>query len=223
MNLSATIRTILGKKVKTLRRANQIPAVLYGHGIESRSVAVPEGEFLSTYRTAGETSLLDIAVDGKPVKAFIKEVRRSPVSGKIIHVDFQAVRMTEKIKASVPVVVRGEAKAVKELGAVLVRSLNHVDLECLPQDLPHEVEVEVRHLAAIGEMIRVGDLRIPPQVHVFTRPETVVVIIEKKKEEAVAPVVAAATAPDLTQMKTEGELKREEKQAKAEAEKELKD
>jgi large subunit ribosomal protein L25 len=220
MNLSAVTRTLFGKKVKQLRSAHQLPAVVYGHGIAPRSIMVPEGEFLSVYRAAGASSLLDVAIDGAPIKALIKEVRRDPVDGRVLHIDFQAVKMTEKIKAPVPVMVKGEAKAVKEFGAVMVRSLNVVEVECLPQDLPREIAVEVGQLAAIGEMIRVSDLHFAPSVHVLTKPETVVVIIEKKKEEVEAPV-AAAPAPDLTQVKTEGELKREEKAAKAEAEKKI--
>ncbi|OGL78649.1 hypothetical protein A3J43_02365 [Candidatus Uhrbacteria bacterium RIFCSPHIGHO2_12_FULL_54_23] len=223
MNLSAVTRTIFGKKVKALRRAHQIPAIVYGHGVTPRAITVPEGVLASAYRAAGASSILDIAIDGASTKALIKDVRRDPVSGAILHVDFQEVKLTEKIKAPVPLVVKGEAKAVKELGAVLVRSLGQCEVECLPQDLPHEFAVEVAHLAAVGDMIRVSDLVVPPHVRVLTRPETVVVIIEKKKEEEAAPVAAAAAvAPDLTQVKTEGELKREEKKAKAEAEKEIK-
>ena len=183
-------------------------------------VSVAENMLQSVIRAGGTTGILDIAVDGAPTKVLIKELRRDPVSGNVLHVDFQEVKLTEKIKASVPVAMKGEAKAVKELGAVLVRSLSAVEVECLPQDLPTEIPVEVSHLAAVGDMVRVGDLKLPSSVRVMTKPETVVVVIEKKKEEVEAPA-AAAPAPDLSQVKTEAEVKREVKRALAEAEKTL--
>jgi len=223
MDLIAKLRTMTGKKVKALRREKQVPGVVYGHGIASRAVSVPLSTLETAHRKAGESSLISLMVDGKPANVLIKELQRDPVSGKILHVDFQEVSMQEKLKTQVPIAVKGEAKAVKEFGAVLVRSLNHLDIECLPQDLIPEYVVDVSHLANIGDVIRVSDLALPPQIHILTRPETVVVNIEKKHEEAEAAPAAAAVAPDLTQVKTEKEIEKAEKQAKAAEEAAIKD
>ncbi len=223
MDLLATLRTLTGKKVKALRAAKQVPGVVYGHGIVPRALSVPLSTLETAHRKAGESSLISLMVDGKAANVLIKDLQRDPVSGKILHVDFQEVSMQEKLKTQVPIVVKGEAKAVKELGAVLVRSLNHLDIECLPQDLIPDYAVDVSHLANIGDVIRVGDLVVPPQIHVLTRPETVVVNIEKKHEEVEAAPAAAAAAPDLTQVKTEQEIKKAEKDEKAKEEAAIKD
>lgn len=223
MDLLATLRTMTGKKVKALRKEQQVPGVVYGHGLASRAVSVPLSALEAAHRKAGESSLISLTVDGKAANVLIKDLQRDPVAGNILHVDFLEVSMQEKLKTQVPIVVKGEAKAVKELGAVLVRSLNHLDIECLPQDLIPDYVVDVSHLANIGDVIRVSDLAVPPHIHVLTRPETVVVNIEKKHEEAEAAPAAAAAAPDLTQVKTEKEIENEAKKAKAAEEAAIKD
>ncbi|MEW6610125.1 MAG: 50S ribosomal protein L25 [Patescibacteria group bacterium] len=224
MDLRATLRTITGKKVKALRREQQVPGVVYGHGIVSRPVSVPLSALEAVHRKAGESSLISLVVDGKEVKALMKDLQRDPLSGQILHVDFLEVSMQEKLKTQVPIVIKGEAKAVKEHGAVLVRSLNHLEIECLPQDLIPEYAVDVSHLATIGEVIRVSDLVVPPHIHVLSRPETVVVSIEEKHAEAeAAPPAAAVAAPDLTHVKTEKEIEKAEKDKKVKEEATIKD
>jgi len=218
MELTADTRTITGKKVKALRRQHLIPAVVYGQGQESRSVSVPEALFLKAYRTAGESALIDLNIAGEILKALIKQVAREPVSGKVFHVDFQRVTMTRKLKTQVPIVLAGDAPAVKEHGAVLVLSLDHLEIECLPQDLIPDYTVHVAGLAKVGDMIRVRDLVVPPGIRILTKPDATIVVAEAPKVEEEVP---AAVPVDVSAVQTEQEVKREEKKAKLEEEKKI--
>jgi len=218
MELNAQSRSIVGKKTKKLRNESLVPSVIFGAGKDSQSITVPLADFLKVYKEVGESAIVDLKLGNEVRKVLIKHVDRDPVRSSILHVDFQEVSMSKKIKTQVPIRLVGESPAVKEFGAVLVRSLNTIDIECLPQDLVSEFTVDVARLANIGDVLRVGDLSFPAAIHVHTKPETVVALTEAVHVEAEAPVTAAA-APDLSQVKTEQEEKRAAAQAKADEEK----
>lgn len=219
MELTVQERTIIKKKTKKLRQESMIPAVLYG-GKALKNVSVSAAAFTKVYREAGESALVDLRLGDSVHKVLIKHVARAPVSGSLLHIDFQEVNMSKKIKAQIPIQLNGEPPAVKELGAVLVHLLDHLEVECLPQDLIHEFPVNVQGLAKVGDALRIRDLSFPPSLHVFTKPETVVVLIELPKVEEEAPAIAAQ-APDLAKVVTEQEEKRAAAQAKAAEEKSI--
>ena len=132
--LKAKPRKELGKKVESLRRGGLLPAVLYGEGVASQPVSVSYADFDKVYRQAGESALLKLNLDGKPFNVLIYDKKKDPLSGKFIHADFYAVRMDKEIKAKIPLRFMGESSAVKNEGGILVKVLQEVEVESLPQE-----------------------------------------------------------------------------------------
>lgn len=184
LTLRAQVRTALGKATKTLRHSGFVPAVLYGHGVDSRSLTVSVNDMQRVYRTAGESTLVDLVVDEQPpVKVIIQDVQRHPVSGQLLHVDFHQVRMTEKIHTDIPLAFTGEALAVKELGGVLVKNLDHLKVEALPGDLVHEISVDVSPLKTFEDIIHIRDLVWPKGIAVLDSPDEVVCLVTPPRSE----------------------------------------
>jgi len=211
MQLTTEKREVLGKKVAVLRSKGLIPAELYGHGSENVHLSVPARELYRLLKAEGHATLVDLMVDGKPHRALIQELQHSANGDEIMHVDFYAVRKGEKIKTSVPVSFVGEAPAVKTEGGVLNKSLLELEIEALPDDLPHEIEVDLSGLAAIDASIHVKDLKLPKGVHAQVDEETVVVsVAAPRAEEEIAPAPAEGEA----EVKVESEEKKAARDAK---------
>jgi large subunit ribosomal protein L25 len=156
----ATKRTIKGKATSKLRKAGQLPAVLYGHKVETQDLELSEREFAKIFKQAGESTLVNLTVDGQSRPVLIHDVQNHYLTDKPIHVDFYAVNMDEKLKAHVPVHFLGEAPAVKSLGGVLVKNLSEIEVECLPADLPHAIEVDISILDNFEKAVYVRDLKV---------------------------------------------------------------
>ena len=191
--LNAEIRKETGKsKVKDLRNTGIIPAVVY-KGKDSVSIKVNLRELQNALRTdAGENVLIALIIkDDKKHKertCIIKEVQRSPVKEEILHMDFNEISLTEKIKVKVPIHPRGEAVGVKQDGGVMDHPLWEVEVECLPMDIPEKIIVEVAELK-IGDSIYIKDLKVSPAVKILSDPElTVISIVPPSKEEVAEPV-----------------------------------
>ncbi|MFH1380997.1 MAG: 50S ribosomal protein L25 [Candidatus Omnitrophota bacterium] len=189
--LDAEIREEKGKgKVKLLRRSDVIPAVVYKGGKEAVSIKVDKKALYQTLHTgAGENVLITLMIKGdkkaKEKTCIIKEVQRDPVKEDIIHVDFNEISLTEKIKVKVPVHPHGEAVGVKTEGGVLDHPLWEIEIECLPTQIPSKISVEVSSMK-IGDTVFVKDLIIPEGITVLTDPElTVLSVVPPAKEEAV--------------------------------------
>ncbi len=218
LQLQAQTRKAKGKQLAKFRKAGTVPAVLYGHGMKSVSLAVAYSPFEKVYREAGGSSLIDIEVDnGKPVKALIQDVQRDPLSGKFLHVDFHAVRMTEKINTEVVLKFTGESKAVKELGGILVKNLDEVKVSCLPSDLVHEIEIDISRLTTFEDQIRIRDLRVPTGIEIKEKPEEVVVLVQPPRTEEELKELEQTVVEDVQQVeKVEKEKKEEEAEETAE-------
>lgn len=212
--LKATMREVLGKRVATLRREGILPAVLYGEGIASRSISVPFNAFERAYKVAGESAILQLTVDEDPYNVLIHEVERDPLRGHPIHADFYAVRMDRTLRTMVPLVFLGESPAVKNLGGILVRVVQELEVEALPADLPHELTAHVSVLKELEERIFVRDIALPAGVSILADADEVVVIVEppRPEEEITALHTVPAPAVELAEVKTEGELKRAERE-----------
>src|SRR3989344_1004392 len=194
IKLIAQERLVRGKKVRELRRAGKLPVGLYGRKIESVSLAVPGGEFSQVYATAGETGLVELKYGDKTEHVLIKEVQIDPISRQIVHAELQAVSLTEKIKASVAVEPVGESPAVRDKIGVLLQTLNEVEVEALPQDLPEKIGVRVEALVAVDDQVQVKDLKVPAGVEVLTDGEEIVVKIGEAVAEETAKEIAAEEA-----------------------------
>lgn len=181
--LSAQNRNVLGSGVKKLRRDGYLPAVLYGKGQESLSLQVPVKDFGKVFKEAGESTLVYVNVDGKTYPTIIHDVSRDSLTDDILHADFYKVRLDEKIKTKVPVVFVGEAPAVKDLAGIFVRNVNELEVEAFPQDLPHEITVDISPLKNFGDQILVKDIDLGANVKVEADADTIVATVQEPMSE----------------------------------------
>ncbi|HEX4743187.1 MAG TPA: 50S ribosomal protein L25 [Candidatus Limnocylindria bacterium] len=199
-------RTVLGKKVGRLRREGRLPGVVYGLHAESLPVDTDQHDFELGYRRWGQTTLMSLeGLDGGEVAALISNVARDPRTGKMIHVDFARVSLTEKTHAEVPLHFTGESPAVKAGDAVLIHALDHVRIEAFPQDIPHRIDVDLSPLQQLDDAIFVRDLIVDTQtVEILNDPEELVVKAAAVKVEA-EPTPATAAAEGEAAEAAEGE------------------
>jgi len=209
--LNATDRQEMGNQVGALRRKGLIPAVVYGHGIDSYSVTLDAREFGRLHTEAGESALVDLVVDGKkPVKVLIQSVQRSPVRNEIIHTDLRAVRMDEKLETYIEFEFVGESPAVKALGAVFIRNMDGIDVKCLPTALVHSIKIDLGSLKEYDDVIKVGDITPPEGVEFLAEPDDVIAVVSEPAAEETA---AGAPEANVEAVKVVGE---EEKKAEGE-------
>jgi large subunit ribosomal protein L25 len=201
VKLTVEERTELGKKVKRLRATGIIPANLFGKGIKSQSLQVDRKLFQRTFRQVGETGLVELSVGSSNHPVLVHRVQRDPRSDQITHVDFHEVNLKEKITANVPVVLIGESPAEKSGVGLILQTLNEVEVECLPADIPHNFEVSIDKLEEIGQSIHVKDLKADKEkVEIKNDADEMIVTVqtaemkEEVEEEAVSPADVEATA-----------------------------
>lgn len=216
--IKAEKRKILGKQVKKLRRDGIIPANMYGKNIKSESLQVMLKDFAPIFKDAGETGLVDIDVNDKVTPVLIHNVQKD-FRGNVLHADFFAVNLKEKVKAMVPVEVIGEPKAVVDKIGLLMNITDEVEVEALPENLPENIEVNVEHLAAIDDQVTVADLKAPEGVEILTDKEQVVSKIgELITKEAAAEAAAAEAAAAAAKEEAGAEATTEGAEPKAEGE-----
>ena len=198
LKLQAHKRDISGKKVRFLRRQGITPTHLFGHGLESLSLQCDTAELQHIIARARTTRLISLKIedDKHPRSVFIREIQKDVIKGKLLHVDFYQIRKTEKMKADIPIVLVGEAPAMKQKGRMLTHSLINLSIECLPDKLPPQIEVDLSPLEEIEQAIYVRDIPLSPDITVFTDPDQMVVKVSEVRvlevEEVVAEVEAEA-------------------------------
>jgi len=200
LKLKADKRTILGKKTRFLRRQNITPVHLFGHGLKSQALQCDTAELQHIISRAGETRLISLEIEeGKqPRSTFIREIQRAEPGGHLLHVDFYQVKRTEKMKVDIPLIMVGEAPAMKERGRILTRGVSVLSIECLPDKIPPRIEVDITPLEEMGQAIYVRDITLSPDITLFTDPDQMVVKVSEtareKAEEIVTGVEAEAKA-----------------------------
>jgi len=216
ITLTATKRS-KAEKLSTIRANGMVPAVVYGAQVENQLISVLSTDFVKTLRVAGETStiVLDIAGTTEKEKAvkvdvLIHEVQADPVKGFPIHIDFLAVDMNKPVEVTIPLEFVGVAKAEKDGFGTLVKVLHEIEIEALPKDLPHNIEVDVTVIATLEDQIHVKDIKLPKGVTLVTDSEEVVALVAAAKEEKESAPV------DLSAIEVEKKGKKEEESAKAE-------
>lgn len=173
----ANHREVTGKKVKSLRREGLLPAIVYGHNIDPITITLDEREALRTLDTISPSALVVLDIEGEKHYTLVRDKQRNPVRRSIIHIDFQAVSLTEKVRADVNVNITGEAPAVETYLAIVVPSLEQLSIECLPTDLPDKIDVDISGLSEIGDSILVSDLDVAEGIEILNDPEDVVVVV----------------------------------------------
>jgi len=214
IQLEAEVREITGGKVKTLRADGIMPAVIYGKGFEPVSVQIPQKDFEKVFAEAGESTLVYINVKGEAYPTIIHDVARDPISGSFQHADFYKVRLDEKIHAKISLSFVGEAPAVKSYSGILVKNITELEVEGLPQDLPHEIVVDISKLVDLKSQILVKDLSISGRLEIKAKPEEIIVLVQEpiSEEELKAQLEApTAAAPEEVEV-----IKKEKLEAEAE-------
>lgn len=212
LTLDAKIRD-LKEDLQKMRKGGEIPAVFYGAGLESTSITVSLVEFKKVWYKAGESSTVKIKVGTKSVDALIHEVQVDPVSDIPTHVDFLVIDMNKKIQVEVPLEFIGVSLAVKSGLGNLVKVLHEVEVEALPKDLPHNIEVDISKLATLDDQILVSDITLSAGVSMITKDTEVVASITAQKEEK-----EETTPIDLSAIEVEKKGKKEEEGAEPAAE-----
>lgn len=186
--LLAKTREFLGKKNKILREQNLVPAVVYGRGMENQNIEIKTSVFEKIFKQAGESDLIDLKVDEKkPVKVLIQDVQIDPITENFIHIDFHQIRADEKVKVEVEIDFTGQSRAVEELGGILVKNLDTLEIECLPKDLPHRIEVDISAFDNFGNVIYIRDIKAPAGVKILNNSDdSVASIIEPRSEKELA-------------------------------------
>jgi len=178
LELQAYERTVIGREVKRLRREGIVPGVVYGHGFESTPIQVRDIDLEKVIRKGAKTKLVDLHIgEGKKrktTKVLMREVQRDPVKLSLVHVDFQAVSMTEKLRLKVPIRLIGEAPMVERNEAVLVQVLDEVEIECLPGNIPTHLEADVSPLDSLDKSITIADIQVPEGVEILADGEDVI-------------------------------------------------
>lgn len=182
--LQAKQRNVIGKQVKALRREGGLPAILYG-SIDPLPITLDAHDAERVLQSVTSSHLIIIKVDDSQHSVLVRERQRNPLTGHLIHVDFQVVSLTEKLRASVLLDLVGDAPAVKDHSGVLVTGLEALDVECFPQDLPERITVDLSILREIGDAIYVRDLNIPDDVEVFADKEEMVILVTAPEAEPV--------------------------------------
>jgi large subunit ribosomal protein L25 len=213
--LSATSRAATGKRVKDVRNAGSLPAIVYGHGTEPTPLTLGVPEFQKLYRTAGSSSLIDLSIDGAaPVKVLIQEVQPHHLTMKPHHVDLRQINMKEELEVEVPLTLINDSPAVKEMAGTLVRAYDAVPVKCLPSDLPHEISIDLSVLKTFDDSITVANLQIPKGVTILLEPEVSLVSVAAPLTEEQLKKMEEEGAGDVTAVKTEAEEKKAEEEAK---------
>jgi large subunit ribosomal protein L25 len=192
--IKATHRNVTGRHVRALRRAGQLPGVVYGHNIAPIAISMNARDASRILYHLTSSSLVTIDLEGKEYPSLVREKQRNYVKGNVIHVDFQVVSLTEKIRANVGIELTGSSQAVKDFNAMLINGLTELEVEAFPQDLPERVVVDIAPLLKIGDAIHVKDIFLPDNVTVMSAREEMVVLATAPAKEEVEEVVTPEAA-----------------------------
>ena len=198
ISIEATPRDVLGKKVSNLRRAGMTPVHLYGKGIDSRALQADAATLSRIVGQVGQNIPLYLKVsDSKDQElVFVREVQRHAITNQILHVDFYRVEATQRVRGEVPVVLTGEAPAVRIHRGVLMQALFTLAVEALPMDMPERIEVDISHIEELDQDVRVSDVAVDQAITVLTDAEELVVRINAPRI-AEEPAVAAPSAAEV--------------------------
>ena len=209
LTLKAKKREIVGKKVKNLRKKDILPGVLYGPKIKSKAIEIDLKEFRKVYEEAGESSLVLLQIGNDKFSVLIHETKKDSLTEELIHVDFYQPILTKEVEATVPLLFEGEALAVKELEGTLIKEIQEIEVKALPQNLPHEIKVNIEALKTLDDEILVKDLKLPEGVKVQRGPDEIVAVVtppEKVEEELEKPIEEEVEEVEKAEEKKEEEM-----------------
>ncbi len=177
---------------KEVRNTGEIPGVFYGPKAESTPISIKEVEFMKAWKAAGESSVITLLEGSEEHDALIHDVASNPVTDKVEHVDFYVIEKGKKVSVAMPLDFIGESPAVKNLSGILIKVIHELEIEAMPKDLPHSIEVDISSLTDFNSQIKVSDIKLPAGVEAKVDAEEVVALVsapkEEKEEEAVTTI-----------------------------------
>ncbi|MEI7512187.1 MAG: 50S ribosomal protein L25 [Candidatus Uhrbacteria bacterium] len=217
--IAAQTRSLMGKRSKDELKVMRVPAIMYGAGVAPQPISVGRSEFIKIYRAAGTSALIDVSVgSAAPVKALVKEVQVNPLSMEPRHIDFYQVRMDKEIEANIPLVFIGESAAVKADGGTLIKSLDEINVRCLPGDLPAEITIDLSVLKTFEDSINVGSITPPKGVEFLDDVTLTIATVARPLTEDELKKLEESQAGDVTAVKSEADIKKAAEEAKVAAE-----
>ncbi len=213
MELVTQKREKFGKATSELRAAGLIPAELYGKGIKNEHLAVPVKDFRKIFEQAGESTMIDVMIGNDKRPAIIYDVATDPVTDEILNVDLYQVRLDEKIKIRVPLEFVGESLAIKDEHGILVKPMQELEVEALPNKIPHSIKVDISKITHIGEVVNVGNLDLGSDIKILADATAVLATVTAQMTEEQEAKLAAEVKPEDVKVETE-EKKAEREAAK---------
>ena len=200
--LSAEHREVIGKKVALMRQAGRLPAVVYGHGVDSNPISIDAHDFELLRRRSGPNALVDLSIDGDKARpVIVQTIQVHPVNRRTLHVDLFVVRMTEELTVDVPLTATGESTAVSLHGGTLLHPIESVRVRALPDHLPQSIDYSIASLTDFDMTIHVRDLVVPVDVTLLTDGDEIIARVQAPRvEEVVVPVAAAVVAAETTEL-----------------------
>jgi large subunit ribosomal protein L25 len=174
--LDAKKREVIGKQVKALRREGKLPAVIYGQEIEPMAITLETKQVIQVLKKVGANTLISIKLGKDEFLTLVREIQREVIKRDLLHMDFQAVSLDETITTTVPVVMTGVAPAIEDFEALLILSIDELQIEAKAKDLPDTISVDVSGLKEIGDHVMVKDLVVSGDVTILDDPDGVVVV-----------------------------------------------
>ncbi len=213
ITLNSEKREITGRKIRKIEN-RKIPAIIYGHGIENKNIWVDANKFSHVFSEAGESTIVQLKVDGEKMNVLIHDYQVDPILDNIMHVDFFQVRMNEKVISDVSIIFTGEAPAVKAMGGTLTTT-DSISVRSLPGDLPSEITVDISVLKDFDTSINVKDLKIPDKVEVLLEETQTIASVSAPRTQAELDATDEEVNADISQVegasedneKKEGESK----------------
>jgi len=217
--LKTQIRDIFGKKNQALRKQGLIPGIVYGRKTQTLALKIDLKQFLNIYHQAGDTDLIDLVIEEgdkeQTKRVLVQAVARDYVSSQPLHVDFYEVEMDKPVTTHIPLVFVGEAPATK-MGGVLIKSMDEIEIEALPKDLPHSIDVDISSLSEFDKTLYVHDIKPPAGVKFLVKENTPVITVS-------APITEEELEAELGKSKTIEEVMVEGEKKEGEVEKEVKE
>jgi large subunit ribosomal protein L25 len=207
--ITAEKRTVTGKQVGQLRRQGKLPGVIYGHHLEALPIIMDLRKATRILNSLTASSLVTVTVDGEEHAALVREKQRDYLKDTYLHVDFLAISLTEKLTAHVGIELTGESPAVKDLNGIIVHEKDELEVECLPEDLPQRIVLDISTLAKIGDSLTVADVNLGDKVTILDNPADKIVIVAAIKIE-VEPVVEEVAVEESAEAEVIEKGKKEE-------------
>lgn len=208
LTLEAKIRTISGRKTNSLRSEGVVPAIVYGVGTEPQKITVDRNQFVKTYKEAGESSVVELVIDGKTaLHVLIQDLQLDPLRDEVIHADFRSIDMNKLIDAVVQLTYVGEALAVKALGGTFAPARDEVTVRCLPSKLVRNIEVDISVLKTFEDAIRVSDLPVMEGIIFVDDPQLTLAMVSAPRSEAEMDDLNKTVQMDVTAVAVDKKVK----------------